>query len=609
MKKIFNITLLALLSCLTLASCEGIEDFIKKIDGTNLVYVNVNDKNTVSAQVLLTPTGVVNTFSQKIPILCNNTSHGELTATLVVDNSLIAGYNQSNSTAYKELPAQYLNLDNPQVSIPDQAYKSDTTVNVSFKGNLEELKDGDRYLVPLRVQCDGMDVSTEKNVVYCIVNVDYKFARAIGSLDEMAGDIEGNRTGWTANIDNDQSLFDNDDSHVTLTKQSGMGFTVDMKSKKLVTGIQIGEYYAGQFGCRVEYSTDGTNFTSMGLASASDFFDSGWGFRNIAFYGPIEAQFIRLTFEFEEAKDSYGIKYFNVFTVESKDPVVLFKGNDNPLVDNGYFITHVAGSSDVSNNVDLELGQVKSSLPVTSSADITAEVDNSLVASYNSAHGTQYETMPMDNIDLSNTQYTIEGGKLIANGNAKLKLKGDLSNLKSAKGYLIPVKLTCSSIPASATKGVKYILVQSEETYFMVAPSLDNVTRLTDYTGWIVKDYTNGNQIDNLFTGTGGNQNHDILIDLGKKMNISAMGFRPVYAEYGYFDYTKVTKIRLLYSDDGKTFTSRGTSSNYVLDNDWIAVFVMSSAINTRYLRIQILGTGDYYQYWGTDYVAVYGPK
>jgi hypothetical protein len=608
MRKIFNIMLLALLSCLTLASCEGMEDFIKTIDGSNLVYVNVNDKNTVSAQVLLTPTGVVNTFSQKIPILCNNTNHGVLTTSLVVDNSLIADYNEANGTEYKELPAQYLNIDNSQVSIPDKGYQSDTTVNVSLKGNLDELKDGDRYLVPLRVQCDGMDVSTEKNVVYCFVNVDYKFARAIGSLDEMAGDLEGNRTGWTANINNDQTLFDDDDSHVSLTKQSGTGFTVDMKSKKLVTGIQLGEYWAGQFGCRVEYSTDGTNFTGMGMASASDFFDSGNGFRNIAFYGPIEAQYIRLTFEFEEAKESYGIKYFNVFTVESKDPVILFRGNNNPLVDNGYFITHVVGSSDVSNNVDCNLGQVKSSLPTTSQADITTEVDNSLVATYNSAHGTQYEAMPTDNIDLSKTQYTIEGGKLMASGNAKLKLKGDLSNLKSTKGYLIPVKLTCSSIPPSATKGVKYILVQSEETYFMTTPSLDNVTRLTDYAGWIAKDYTNGNQIDNLFTSTGGNQNRDIVIDLGKKMNISAVGFRPSYAEWG-FDYSKVSKIRLLYSDDGKTFTSRGTSSNYIVDNDYIGVFVMNSAINTRYLRIQVLETGQYFNYWGTDYMAIYGPK
>ena len=75
---------------------------------------------------------------------------------------------------------------------------------------------------------------------------------------------------------------------------------------------------------------------------------------------------------------------------------------------------------------------------------VTVAVDNSLIDAYNEEHGTKFEALPAGAIVLENTEMTIPAGEMVVADAVHLKLTDDanvLSTLKSAKGYIIPLRL------------------------------------------------------------------------------------------------------------------------------------------------------------------------
>ena len=98
----------------------------------------------------------------------------------------------------------------------------------------------------------------------------------------------------------------------------------------------------------------------------------------------------------------------------------------------------------------------------TSGYTVSVAADNSLVAAYNTAHGTSYAALPAEYLQLDNNPLTIAAGAYKSEGEVTVSLKGDLTRLSDLNGYLAPLKLSSSGAGTSAGRGVVYLAVKVE---------------------------------------------------------------------------------------------------------------------------------------------------
>lgn len=129
------------------------------------------------------------------------------------------------------------------------------------------------------------------------------------------------------------------------------------------------------------------------------------------------------------------------------------EGNPNNLI---YFIPSVTGSAqgNVSTfNVDWTSrgavgDEVVVKLPVKSTRQaektmmVYAEVDNSLVGSYNTSNGTSYEAFPSDVYSVVKSAATIEQGKTLSVDSIEIRVPAENFIALDKSAYLLPVRLT-----------------------------------------------------------------------------------------------------------------------------------------------------------------------
>lgn len=335
MKKI--ITLLLPVAVLLFASCEKNQNFQKVVEApATLVYVAEAGIDTPQrSNIVVIPTGYI-TLEKFYQVNVNTSYHVPATATLTVSADDVAVYNKAKGTSYKLLPAENLSVSayvkpapvekedtgdettepEPEVEEPFVPSSSATvhiaenerlsTEYVRFRlgGDISGLTD-ENYLVPLRLECQELDLSQKRNVLYVVVNITEKLVKPIESVDDIDGSLVTARTGWTATtsdgITNLGNIFTNSNtSGATFPSDDPLTFTVDMKAVHNVAGIKLLSMYA-TYGytdviiTKIAYSTDGENYEEMEIDQEEDLYIGSDMGANVGFYVPLEMQYVKVT--------------------------------------------------------------------------------------------------------------------------------------------------------------------------------------------------------------------------------------------------------------------------------------------------------------------------
>lgn len=321
MKRNIKYAVLSLLAVagITLTSCSSDEVYDVVGNPNNLIYFKANADNTFTGTVAHTPVGDFGSLNAKFPVLIQRAVSQDTKVTAVVDNSLVATYNEAHNTSYVAMPESAVNLGGMTVTIPKGEIRATDSIEVTLNESALASLTESAYLLPIRiaeVQGEGVG-SEERGVGYILINTATKVIKDISDVSEMTGTLLTDYTGWTAKYSsettiNAEDLFDGDITNgpqLRTDEADGKTTTVivDMVSSKKVSGLRVARYaYKYSWGSyswwddyyftsvKIEASNNGNNWTV--LDTATNMIKSE-GYQYIAFYGGVSTRYLRLTID------------------------------------------------------------------------------------------------------------------------------------------------------------------------------------------------------------------------------------------------------------------------------------------------------------------------
>lgn len=317
-KNLFYIGMFALCA-IGFAACDDDETYDVYGDPFNRVYISDNSK---AYKIVQTPISTVSNVDFKWPAKCSQKASGTIKATVVVDNSLIAAYNEEHGTVFEAMPAEAIVLENAEMTIPAGKMVVADTVHVKLTDDanvLSTLKSEKGYIIPLRlVSAEGPNTQLSTNMVapsFLTVTVTEDNVNHEATEADITGTLVANQAGWSVNVlsgsgSNLDRWFDgNPQSTASISDWSNYkaAFTVDMGKSYTFSvivayrGTSWGEYNSISAGTKISTSDDGTNFKSAGEVTGSSKF--------IVFYAPLTARYIRV----ETTSYSVNCGVFNVY--------------------------------------------------------------------------------------------------------------------------------------------------------------------------------------------------------------------------------------------------------------------------------------------------------
>lgn len=203
--------------------------------------------------------------------------------------------------------------------MPENATASADSVKVTLTGNLSLLTERN-YLAPLRIKAESIDASEVMGAGLCgrsdrdQPHPRHRIHRRHGRLHRHGPQrVDGPDCGNYAN------LFDGSTStSVDFPEQYGNVLNIDMKEPQLVTGLCLG--YGSVPSVSIEYSADGETFSQAGTPVAGEYVTGG-SRMYAAFYGHIEARYLRLTIGFSSSW-SKTLSEIDIYKIDSEDPTV-----------------------------------------------------------------------------------------------------------------------------------------------------------------------------------------------------------------------------------------------------------------------------------------------
>ncbi|MBQ7149567.1 MAG: DUF1735 domain-containing protein [Prevotella sp.] len=226
----------------------------------------------------------------------------------------------------------------------------------------------------------------------------------------------------------------------------------------------------------------------------------------------------------------------------------------------------------------------------------TLEVDNSLVASYNEAHNTEYAALPADALAaLEITSNVIAKGQTSSTANIKVSLPDNIAQALD-KSYIIPLRLktTYGDKTYQEDNDVAYILIDVSESLIN-----DDATEVkgTAVTGMTCIEAVNLNK-DVFATSNWSflqqSDNASFVVDLGATKNVSS-----ILISSGAMNNAKIEL-----SADNSSWKVVGNTSEHSgpsVGSGWYSytAYVLYGAVSARYVRVTMsLDTN----YWGWFY-------
>lgn len=295
-------------------------DGVRASQDYDVAYIVVNtkdvdnfvtlDKNKIDCNIIKTPVGTFGGVDDKIKVSIAGAVNADWSATAVADNSLIAAYNEENGTDYQALPDDVLK----SLTITPEVIKAgETTNDEGIKVNIpvEKLKSlSQSYLVPLKVTSTYGDktIAEDDDIVYMTIGV--KETLINDDAKEFKGTAATDHSAWTVkdcenlNPENYEGLFDTgwNGGWAFNGKASSAKFTLDLGAKHKLAGFYVESYVMKN--CKVEISTDGSNWVSLGDTKDHSPFQkydaSSWEYiSEYVLYGAVDCRYIRYTFDLD----------------------------------------------------------------------------------------------------------------------------------------------------------------------------------------------------------------------------------------------------------------------------------------------------------------------
>lgn len=270
---------------------------IKSLGGSNTVNTSVNfTPISIQGPEEITFRGIL---SKAIP------EQTEIAIELGSDQD-VDTYNAKNNTKYKYFPSGTFSLDKDKVTVVPGAVESADSFAIRLS-NIDEFMKDSSYLLVVKVKDEGIVApNAEENELYIILTGLYNNVN-LSKNDVPASLLD--RSNWKISGYGDQiygaanDVLDNNYNTSWMTTISSAWISIDMGETNSLQGIQISPNYA--FG--VVYNTttfdiytsnDGSNWELQGRYSGSTFGGSVGSpdLRNIHFYAPVNASYIRINY-------------------------------------------------------------------------------------------------------------------------------------------------------------------------------------------------------------------------------------------------------------------------------------------------------------------------
>ncbi|MCR5131636.1 MAG: DUF1735 domain-containing protein [Prevotella sp.] len=306
-------------AALTLTSCSDDEKYDVVGNPNNLVYFKANAENTFTGMIIHTPVGDFGDIAAKFPVRILRPATQDTHVTAIIDNSMVATYNEANSTNYEAIPESAIDASQLSTTIRTGNTQAEDSIEVSIREDALASLTAPAYLLPVRiaqVSGDG-SASEERGFGYVIVETETKLIKTISDASEMPGTLLTSYDGWTASYSsgtsiNSDELFDQNLGNGPQLRTDADGgrtttVVVDMKEEKKVSGLRVARYWMSYWGgwwieeyyfssVKLEISTDGQKFSEVGTAQEADM-PKADGYQHIAFYGAVPARYLRLTIQ------------------------------------------------------------------------------------------------------------------------------------------------------------------------------------------------------------------------------------------------------------------------------------------------------------------------
>lgn len=324
-KNIFYAGMLALCAVI-LTACSDDDTYDFPGDPFNRVYLMDNSK---AYKIVQTPISTVSNLNFETSLKCTQRASGEIKATVEIDNSMIAAYNEEHGTEYEEMPAEALVIENATMTIPAGAMATTESLRITITEDesiTSTLRSQKGYLIPLRLATtEGGQSQPSSNVysMYLTVTITEDNVNHDATEADITGTLVADQTGWSATTNGSvlsyygpiESMFDGNKSNYCYISASGeLNLDVNMGKSYTFDAITLyygyswgGDYSSLSNGMTIFTSNDGSTWQSAGEITGSSKF--------CMFYAPITAQYIRIV----KPKGSYSTTLMaGIFNVYAK---------------------------------------------------------------------------------------------------------------------------------------------------------------------------------------------------------------------------------------------------------------------------------------------------
>lgn len=302
--KLSKIALFALVIC-SFTACEDEELNSKDL----LVFMRNWSDTPLKAELTYAEDGspLINGIDEmKFLVYLTREATVDVQATIELDESLLASYNETNGTDYAIFPKEALSFDG-NITIPAGQLQTPDSVKISF--DVTKLKPGN-YLLPLTISTISSD---DKGIRASVTAGTYyqKFSMTIDNINNTNKSVSGEkvaRSAWQITCTDDYyaatypitNLLDGDITTSWRGKASTYGsITVDMGLVQPLKGLSF--YFKessinyGPTTFNVSASEDGEKWTSYGAAGTYTYTSSLLNVEyGINFFVPISCRYFKL---------------------------------------------------------------------------------------------------------------------------------------------------------------------------------------------------------------------------------------------------------------------------------------------------------------------------
>lgn len=245
---------------------------------------------------------------------------------------------------------------------------------------------------------------------------------------------------------------------------------------------------------------------------------------------------------------------------------------------------------------------------------VEADVDNSLVADYNSKNATNHCAFPEGVVEWVKSSVHVLSGSMVSVDSLEVRVSPDYYEKFTESTYLLPIRLVSSTDGSiSSLESICYLQVNSSFKALNDGAGIEQMqgNKISEKSLWEFsldsdpdKDFTACYDGDRK-TWIGFDKDYPVItLDLGKEYNVSGielLTFEDIPESEQW--YYKMDGIQIEVSQDGIQWTDLGSTNSFAM-NDNFSIFPFFGGIKAQFIRLTI----DYgwAAAWGAEYMRIH---